>query len=210
MGEQTIQKTFFLEMKFTIFVLLLSVLNIVSAEFTAGTCWRKPFGRGIGKAMVGSAVGCAKGFEMQAGICYSKCPKQGKGKGPMKGIGVVCWDYSVVPVKSVSRKIGKTACKAPLVAHQGLCYAKCPANTIGSGPVCWTDCSKIKKGFADCGAMCTQKTKCTRNTLEAIKSVFTGIAGVAKSATGDLDVNGMIDSVKGTHKEFTSIGHCKK
>merc|ERR1712151_1307 len=125
MGEQTIQKTFFLEMKFTIFVLLLSVLN------------------------------------------------------------------------------GKTACKAPLVAHQGLCYAKCPANTIGSGPVCWTDCSKIKKGFADCGAMCTQKTKCTRNTLEAIKSVFTGIAGVAKSATGDLDVNGMIDSVKGTHKEFT-------
>jgi hypothetical protein len=201
-------------MKFAIFALFCLALNAVSAGFTEGTCWKKAHGRGIGKPMLGGSVSCGKGYVMEAGTCYTKCPKQAKGGSAMKGIGILCWDYSVVPAKTATRKIGKSTCKAPLVSNQSLCYAKCPGKMVGIGPVCWSNCKGIKANFDSCGAMCTEKTKCSKNTMAAISTVFNGIMSIAKTATGDLDkmdkVSGAFDEVKKAHKEFSSINVCKQ
>merc|ERR1719473_2329244 len=130
----------------------------------------------------------------------------------MKGMGILCWDYSVFPAKTVTRKIGKSQCQAGREGHQGLCYKPCPARTIGVGPVCWTACGLVKAGFVDCAALCTNDGECAKNTLAAIESIFTGAFNMGKTlaAGKGLDIKAMADTGFTVAKELSDLPMCPK
>merc|ERR1711976_24798 len=212
MGYKKINLSFSMKIVF-VFALLCFASQVFALTDTA--CWKRAYGRGIGLAMTGKNIKCAKGFEEQGGICYSKCPKQAKKKEPMVGMGVVCWDYSVVPCKSVQRKINnkKTCADPKRIPHQALCYLKCPKKTEGVGPVCWSQCSAVDKSLSSCGALCSKKSECAKNTLSAIGDVMTNIVGLVKgvaTSVTELDISGAIGAVKDSADGFGNLKICKK
>jgi len=93
--------------------------------------------------------------EMDAGLCYNKCPEGYKGVGPL------CWKTCPSGWKDTGAQCQKDSYTngAGYVLNYcgskemdaGLCYNKCPEGYNGVGPLCWKTCPP---GWKDTGAQC--------------------------------------------------------
>ena len=99
---------------------------------------------------------CPSDQELDAGLCYPKCPTG------FTGVGPVCWedcpsdfpDTGTGCTKpTYDRGVGTIpeGCTDDKENQDGLCYEPCNDGYTGAGPVCWGDCPS---GFTDIGAFC--------------------------------------------------------
>ena len=121
---------------------------------TGVACLKDSYGNGAGEPL-----NYCGDKEMDAGLCYNKCP------GGYKGVGPVCWatcpagwkDIGVACEKdSYANGSGRlpTVCPNNQDFIDGKCYDKCPAGFERKGTSCF---SKCPEGFTDTDTGCVKQ-----------------------------------------------------
>ena len=163
-----------------------------------------PYGRGAGYA-IWSEGKCnrenSQGCEKWGAMWYPRCREGFHAAGccicspncvnGQTDIGVSC------AKKSYGRGAGvPMICRSDQEQNGALCYPRCNSGYNGNGPVCWGSCPP---GNHECGALCTDsQSDCVSKVLDITQNVIGLAVAIAATATGAIDIKGIIEGLGGT------------